>query len=55
MRSVKVAVPDLVSNSYFAAIAAVELDFFESEGLNATHDLIFPNFRAYEALARHDR
>jgi NitT/TauT family transport system substrate-binding protein len=50
MPTVKVAVPDLVSNSYFAAIAAVELGFFESEGLNATHELIFPNFRAYEAL-----
>ena len=47
MTAVKVAVPDMVSNSYFAAIAAVELGFFENEGLNATHELIFPNFRRH--------
>ena len=45
-----VAVPDLVSNSYFPAIAAIELGFFREEGLDASHELIFPNYKAYEAL-----
>ena len=30
----KLAVPDLISNSYFPAAAAVELGFFEREGLD---------------------
>ncbi len=47
---VKVGVPDLVSNSYFPAIAAVALGFFEKEGLDAEIELIFPNFKTYEAL-----
>jgi NitT/TauT family transport system substrate-binding protein len=46
----RVAVPDLVSNSYFPAIAAVALGCFTKEGLNAQHRLIFPNYKAYEAL-----
>jgi ABC-type nitrate/sulfonate/bicarbonate transport system substrate-binding protein len=50
MKTIVVAVPDLVSNSYFPAIAAVELGFFRGEGLDARTELIFPNFRAYEAL-----
>jgi NitT/TauT family transport system substrate-binding protein len=48
--AVKVAVPDLVSNSYFPAIAAIALGFFAKEGLAASHELIFPNYKAYEAL-----
>ena len=50
MDHVKIAVPDLVSNSYFPALAAIELGFFKQEGLAATHELLFPNFRTYEAL-----
>jgi ABC-type nitrate/sulfonate/bicarbonate transport system substrate-binding protein len=46
----RVAVPDLVSNSYFPAIAAIALNFFAKEGLDAQHRLIFPNYKAYEAL-----
>ncbi|HET7674242.1 MAG TPA: ABC transporter substrate-binding protein [Gammaproteobacteria bacterium] len=42
--------PDLVSNSYFPAIAAIALDFFAKEGLEAQHQLIFPNYKAFEAL-----
>ena len=42
--------PDLVSNSYFPAIAAIELGFFKQEGLDVVHELIFPNYKAYEAL-----
>ncbi len=38
----RIAVPDLVSNSYFPAVAAVELGFFAAEGLEAELQLIFP-------------
>jgi ABC-type nitrate/sulfonate/bicarbonate transport system substrate-binding protein len=50
MRTARIAVPDLISNSYFPAIAAVALDFFKREGLDAVHELISPNYKAYEAL-----
>ena len=38
----KIAIPDLVSNSYFPAIAAVVLGFFKEEGLDMELELIFP-------------
>jgi NitT/TauT family transport system substrate-binding protein len=47
---VKLAVPDLISNSYFPAIAAAELGFFQREGLDVEVELIFPVDRAYCAL-----
>jgi ABC-type nitrate/sulfonate/bicarbonate transport system substrate-binding protein len=47
---VRVAIPDMVSPSYFPAIAAVELGFFAREGLDATVELIFPVTRTYEEL-----
>jgi ABC-type nitrate/sulfonate/bicarbonate transport system substrate-binding protein len=47
---VRLAVPDLISNSYFPALAAAELGFFEREGLDVSAELIFPVDRAYEAL-----
>jgi NitT/TauT family transport system substrate-binding protein len=50
LRTARIAIPDLVSNSYFPAIAAVALDFFKREGLDVTQELIFPNYKAYEAL-----
>ena len=46
----KIAVPDLISNSYFPAPAAVELGFFEREGLDMTWELIFPVDDANKAL-----
>ena len=46
----RVAIPDLVSPSYFPAIAAVELGFFREEGLDATVELLFPVTRTYEEL-----
>ncbi len=49
-RPVKLAVPDLISNSYFPAVAAVELGFFRAEGVDASIELIFPVDRAYAAL-----
>jgi len=49
-RKLKLAVPDLISNSYFPAAAAVELGFFAREGLDVSLDLIFPVSNCYEAL-----
>ena len=45
----KVAIPDLISPSYFPAIAAVELGFFE-RGLDATLELLYPVTKTYEEL-----
>jgi ABC-type nitrate/sulfonate/bicarbonate transport system substrate-binding protein len=50
LHTTRIAVPDLISNSYFPAIAAVALDFFKQQGLDAVHELISPNYKAYEAL-----
>ena len=46
----KLAVPDLISNSYFPAVAAVELGFFKAEGLDVDLEMIFPVDAAYRAL-----
>jgi NitT/TauT family transport system substrate-binding protein len=46
----KLAVPDMISNSYFPAIAAIELGFFKQEGLDVALELIFPVDKAYQAL-----
>ncbi len=46
----KIAVPDLVSNSYFPAIAAVELGFFADEGLEMSLEHIFPVSTCLELL-----
>ena len=46
----KLAVPDLISNSYFPAVAAVEMGFFKEEGLDVSLELIFPVNKAYEAM-----
>jgi len=46
----KVVIPDLVSNSYFPAIAAVEMGFFKEEGIDAELELIYPVGKCYEAL-----
>ncbi len=46
----KIAVPDLVSNSYFPAIAAVELGYFMEEGLDVELEVLFPVDKAYRAL-----
>ena len=46
----RLAIPDLISNSYFTALAAAELGHFARHGLEVQADLIFPVDRAYEAL-----
>src|SRR6266536_359157 len=50
MYPMKLAVPDMISNSYFPAIAAIELGFFKQEGLDVSLELIFPVDKAYAAL-----
>ena len=47
---IRIAVPDLVSNSYFPIIAAVELGLFKSEGLDASVELLFPVPKTFGAL-----
>ncbi len=46
----KLAVPDMISNSYFPAIAAAQLGFFKQEGLDIEVELVFPVDKAYAAL-----
>ncbi len=46
----KMAVPDLITNSYFPAIAAVELGFCQEQGLDLTLEHIFPVPKAMEAM-----
>src|SRR5215467_1137861 len=46
----KLAVPDMISNSYFPAIAAIELGLFKEEGLDVSLELIFPVDKAYQTL-----
>jgi ABC-type nitrate/sulfonate/bicarbonate transport system substrate-binding protein len=46
----KIAVPDMISPSYFPALAAVELGFFQREGLDMTHELRAPANRTYEDM-----
>jgi ABC-type nitrate/sulfonate/bicarbonate transport system substrate-binding protein len=46
----KLAVPDMISNSYFPAEAAIELGSFQEEGLDVALEMIFPVDKAYEAL-----
>src|SRR5690348_10050909 len=46
----KLAVPDMISNSYFPAIAAIELGFFHEEGLDLELQLLFPVDKTYASL-----
>src|SRR5579862_7907587 len=46
----RLAIPDLISNSYFTALSAAELGHFARHGLDVQAELIFPVDRAYEAL-----
>src|SRR5262245_19937984 len=46
----KLAIPDMISNSYFPAIAAIELGFFAQEGLDVTLEMIYPVDKSYAAL-----
>jgi NitT/TauT family transport system substrate-binding protein len=46
----RLAIPDLISNSYFPALAAAELGCFAREGIAVSAELIFPVNLAYAAL-----
>jgi NitT/TauT family transport system substrate-binding protein len=46
----RVAIPDLISPSYFPAIAAVELGCFKQQGFDAELSLLYPVTRTYEDL-----
>src|SRR6516162_7375945 len=46
----KLAIPDMISNSYFPAIAAIELSCFKQEGLDIVLELIYPVDKCYAAL-----
>src|SRR5712692_4719695 len=48
--TMRLALPDLVSNSYFPAIAAVELGCFRDEGLDVELELHFPVPAAMQGL-----
>jgi len=47
---VKLAVPDMISPSYFPAIAAIELGLFKREGLDVKLELIYPVDKCYAAM-----
>src|SRR5882724_10497374 len=49
-RIMKIAIPDLISNSYFPVIAAVELGLFKQEGLDIGLELVVPVENALAAL-----
>jgi ABC-type nitrate/sulfonate/bicarbonate transport system substrate-binding protein len=49
--TMRLALPDLVSNSYFPAVAAVELGCFRDEGLQMEIELHFPVTSAMQELA----
>ena len=46
----RLAVPDLISNSYCLSSSAVELGDFAEQGLEVSHELIFPVDKCYQAL-----
>jgi NitT/TauT family transport system substrate-binding protein len=47
---ITLAIPDLVSPSYFPAIAAIDLGFFEKQGLEVELKLVYPVDAAYKEL-----
>jgi NitT/TauT family transport system substrate-binding protein len=48
--AMRIAIPDLISNSYFPVIAAVELGLFKREGLDVELELTVPVEKALAAL-----
>jgi sulfonate transport system substrate-binding protein len=47
---VRLAVPDLISPSYFPAVAAIDLGLARAEGLDVTLELLYPVTDAAAAL-----
>jgi NitT/TauT family transport system substrate-binding protein len=52
--TMRLAIPDLISNSYFPTLAAAELGYFAREGIAVSAELIFPVDRCYAALRAGD-
>jgi NitT/TauT family transport system substrate-binding protein len=50
----KIAIPDMISNSYFPVLAAAELGFFRKEGLDVSVELMSPADKAYAAMHEGD-
>jgi NitT/TauT family transport system substrate-binding protein len=50
----RIAIPDLISNSYFPAVAAATLGAFKDEGLDVTLELVSPLTACIEALRAGD-
>jgi len=46
----KLAIPDMISPSYFVAEATIELGFFKAEGLDVSLELVYPVDNAYAAM-----
>src|SRR5690242_19738467 len=49
---VRLAIPDMVSTSFFPVIAAVDLGFFREDGLVASVELLSPTPETFAALRR---
>jgi NitT/TauT family transport system substrate-binding protein len=49
-KMLRVAVPDMVSNSFFPVLAAVDLGFFHDEGVDAMLELLPPPSKSFAAL-----
>src|SRR5881296_2468854 len=54
MTPMRIAVPDLVTNSYFPALAAEELGLYAAEGVDAHVELLSPALGAMAALKAGD-
>jgi NitT/TauT family transport system substrate-binding protein len=50
MTPIKIAVPDMISNSYFPVLAASELGLFRAQGLDCSLVLMSPADKGYQAL-----
>jgi NitT/TauT family transport system substrate-binding protein len=54
MTPIRIAIPDMISNSYFPVLAACELGFLRAEGLDASLILMSPADKGYQALKDRD-
>ncbi len=50
MTPIKIAIPDMISNSYFPVLAACELGLLSAQGFDASLVLMSPADKAYRAL-----
>ena len=54
MTPIKIAVPDMISNSYFPVLAACELGFLRAQGLDCSLVLMSPADKGYQALKNNE-